>query len=244
MKGRKENRTGLRCGFLFWAALALFFLCAQPAPAGETVLYRDPDGRFTFEYPKAWGQVTVGTNDGFGGRVAARKFSEGPGGRLGGEAVLTRGRVMVDLQALGGLYDAISLEMLPPAIAATVNRELINPGAKNFCDLLGQESHLNLTHPNLKKLNPQVRSAIIGLDHTRNVKPQVIQCVRQGDTVTFHKATTFRAGAVEARQHVYGAIRFLRDRFSSFQLVLGDTRPPAGETLSTLTAVVKSLRLH
>src|SRR6185312_3066055 len=81
--------------------------------------YQDPQNRFVFTYPPEFGALSPGTNDGFGDRVAAihfARFSAGvQGGTLvfGGEAVLTRGFPLFDLQTAGGLYDAITLEIFP-----------------------------------------------------------------------------------------------------------------------------------
>ena len=77
--------------------------------------YTDPQGRFRFEYPASFGAPQRGTNDGFGDRLAAVRFSGLTG--LGGEAVLTRGPLVLDMQALGGLYDPIALEVFPERFA-------------------------------------------------------------------------------------------------------------------------------
>jgi hypothetical protein len=81
------------------AVLAL----AQAEPQRE---YADPARRFRFFSPASFGEPSPGTNDGFGDRVAAIRFSVFSSG-IGGEAALTRGSPVIDLQAAGGLYDAI-----------------------------------------------------------------------------------------------------------------------------------------
>ena len=65
--------------------------------------------QFEFSYPAAFGTVSAGTNDGFEDRVAALRFS----GLRGVEAALTGGFPLVDRQAVGGLYDSITLEIFP-----------------------------------------------------------------------------------------------------------------------------------
>src|SRR5690349_18852341 len=78
----------------------------------STSVYHDPAGRFTFSYPSSFGTTSVGTDDGFEDRVAAVRFSSFPA-RFGGEAALTRGFPLVDIQAAGGLYDQLTLDVLP-----------------------------------------------------------------------------------------------------------------------------------
>jgi hypothetical protein len=85
--------------------------------------YRDPRGRFSFAYPDTFGTTSPGTNDGFGDRVAAVRFSRFPAS-LGGEAALTRGFPLVDLQATGGLYDGITLEIFPEPLRRIVVDQL------------------------------------------------------------------------------------------------------------------------
>ena len=87
----------------------------RPGGAGRSVAVLDPQGRFEFRYPTTFGNPLPGTNNGFGDRVAAIRFSLLPPSplRLGGEAALTRGFPLVDLQAAGGFYDAITLEIFP-----------------------------------------------------------------------------------------------------------------------------------
>src|SRR5438477_9815308 len=92
--------------------LALSALAVLVVQAVPTKPYRDPGGRFTFFYPAAFGIASPGTNDGFGDRVSAVRFSSFPA-RYGGEAVLTRGFPLIDLQAAGGLYDSLTLEIFP-----------------------------------------------------------------------------------------------------------------------------------
>ena len=78
--------------------------------APTTRVYGDPRGRFTFSYPAAFGATSPGTNDGFEDRLAAVRFSTFPA-MFGGEAVLTRGFPLLDLQAVGGLDHALTLEI-------------------------------------------------------------------------------------------------------------------------------------
>ena len=84
-----------------WLAVASALALAQPE---AVVRYTDPQGRFEFAYPAALGDPLPGTNNAFGDRIAAIRFSllSPTPNQLGGEAVLTRGFPLVDLQAAGG----------------------------------------------------------------------------------------------------------------------------------------------
>jgi len=57
----------MRFAFLLFTAEIL--VCAQ------TQNYQDPQKRFAFSYPSEFGASSAGTDDGFGDRVAAVRFS-------------------------------------------------------------------------------------------------------------------------------------------------------------------------
>jgi hypothetical protein len=78
---------------LYVAMLAMLGL-AQGEPQRE---YADPARRFRFSCPASFGEPSPGTNDGFGDRVAAIRFSLFSSA-IGGEAALTRG---CTIRALG-----------------------------------------------------------------------------------------------------------------------------------------------
>src|SRR4030095_3927834 len=85
--------------------------------------YRDPRGRFSFSYPETFGTTSTGAREGFGDGVAAVRVWRFPAS-LGGEAALTRGFPLVDLQAAGGLYDAITLQIFPEPLKTRIRRLL------------------------------------------------------------------------------------------------------------------------
>jgi hypothetical protein len=89
----------------------------QAPPAGWRV-FVDPQGRFEFSYPASFGEPVAGTDSGFRNRVAAVRFLGLAG--LGGEAALTSGFIDVDIQAVGGLYDAIARGVLQDADVPTL----------------------------------------------------------------------------------------------------------------------------
>jgi hypothetical protein len=215
--------------------------------APQTTEYRDPGGRFTFRYPLAFGQPSAGTNDGFGHRVAALRFAGFSSGVrdgrlvLGGEAVLTRGPIRVDLQLLGGLYDAIAAEALPEPLRARVQQALPALSVDTFCAELAKSRHVDLGAPGLDGLPANVRRAIEGVDGMRGRDPVVHVCRTSGDIVTFHKSVPVTDGPGGLRQHFYGALRFLPAPYSSFQLIRGESAAPDPSLLDAMADVVGSL---
>src|SRR5215831_17331212 len=107
-----------------------------------TVDYRDPSGRFSFAYPSAFGATSPGTDNGFRDRAASIRFSRFPA-RLGGEAVVTTGFPLLDLQAAGGLYDGMALQILPEMLRVTVVNQLPRLSPANVCGVLNQTRHVN-----------------------------------------------------------------------------------------------------
>ena len=207
-------------------------VAAQDPGAGWTS-YRDAAGRFSFSYPVAFGATSVGTDSGFGGRTASTRFSMLSG--LGGEAVLTSGPVTVDVQALGGLYDIFARSALPDTELATLLKALPAVTASNFCALLGSTDRLQgLT------LAPRLLAAARELDAVRNVQPVVHQCVAADGVIAFHKEATFVAGAMQGRQHIFGAIRFLTPPYSSFQIVRALPTAPSASDVEVLRQLVRS----
>lgn len=216
-------------------ALAAIALASVEIPAGqEWPTYRDARGRFEFRYPPEYGTPGRGTDDGFGDRVAAVRFSAVTG--LGGEAAVTRGRVVIDIQAAGGLYDAITLQVFPDPVRQRIEALVPPLTLENLCAILGQQDHL----PANPGLDPKIVDVVRSADRSRNVDPKVVQCNRSGSVVTFHKEATFVSGAVKARQHLYGAVRFLVRPYSSFQFVQGSVVPPASGALEAITKMVGS----
>lgn len=218
-------------------ALVVALGCALQPLAGQQswATYRDAQGRFSFEYPSAFGEPGPGTDDGFGGRAAAVRFSDLGG--LGGEAVLTTGPVLVDVQALGGLYDALALQIFPDAMREQVVAARPPVTRESFCELLAVEDHLR----SATDLDAAIRDAVREIDRMRNVDPRVVACRTDADTVVFHKEATYTTGAVSARQHVYGAVRFLEGPYSAFQIVRAGPAPPTNAGLETLERLVRSL---
>lgn len=210
--------------------------------------YADPQNRFSFSYPPAFGNPSQGTNNGFGDRVAAIRFSEFSSGVhagkivLGGEVILTKGFVLVDVQALGGLYDSISLEIFPETMRSNIIANLPTLTATNFCNELARAQHIDLNKSAFASLNQQQKDAIMTIDRTRNIDPKVIRCDVSGNTVAFHKEATFESGQAKSRQNIYGAIRFLQLPFSSIQLIRATVEVPGQETLKDMASVVRSFK--
>ena len=207
----------------------------QPAPA---TVYRDPANRFTFSYPSTYGSIGPGTDDGFQDRVAVFRFSSFPA-RFGGEPALTKGFPLVDLQALGGLYDHLTLGIFPDPLRARVVSQLPRLTLANFCTMLAETQHLDPALPVFASLKPQEREAISGTDVLRNDSPKVIECRTSGDMVTFDKERAFQPGA--PLQHVYGSVRFLTGPYSTFQLIAGGEAPDPS-LMNAIEDLVRSFR--
>ena len=170
----------------------------QQAP---TTVYSDPANRFTFSYPSAYGSIGPGTDDAFQDRVAVFRFSSFPA-RFGGEPALTKGFPLIDLQALGGLYDSLTLSVFPEPLRTRVVSQLPRLTLANFCAALAEPRHLDPTIAAFASLRPQEREAIGGTDMMRNDSPHVIECRTKGDMITFDKERGFAPGWPV--QHVTG----------------------------------------
>jgi hypothetical protein len=219
---------------LLFCATAIALL--QPA---TTTVYRDPAGRFTFSYPSTYGSIGAGTADGYLDRVAAFRFSSFPA-RFGGEPALTRGFPLIDLQALGGLYDSLTLEIFPEPLRTRVVSQLTRLTLANFCAALAAPRHIDPALPVFGSLRPQERDAIGGTDVMRNTNPRVIECRTSGDMITFDKERAFGAGY--PAQHVYGTVRFLTGMYSTFQLIAGGEAPNEA-LLTAIENLVASFRI-
>ena len=198
--------------------------------------YVDSGRRFRFSYPAEFGAPSPGTNDGFQDRVAAIRFAVFSSG-IGGEAALTRGFPVVDIQAAGGLYDAITLEIFPESMRRLIVQALTPLSVTNFCQQIAQEQHLDPQAAAFAGLTAQQKLVIASTDRMRNVSPRVIRCVVDGTTVTFDKEVASQPGG--PRQHVYGAIRFLEGPYATFQIVRAGSSPGL-DVLGQMAALVKS----
>jgi hypothetical protein len=219
------------------AAAALLAALSAVSPGAQApgwTTYRDAQGRFSFDYPQQFGTPDRGTNDGFADRVAAVRFSGLAG--LGGEAVLTRGRVVMDVQALGGLYDPIALEIFPDAMRRQVVAVLPPVTPQSACQLLAAADHV----PADRGLAANVLEAARRVDRMRNVAPRVVRCDVKDGVLAFHKETTFESGFPAVRQHIFGALRFLTAQGDAFQIIRVLATPPAAADLETLERLVRS----
>jgi hypothetical protein len=219
---------------------AWILIVAAMAGIAQTRTYQDPQKRFEFAYPEELGAPSAGTDNGFGDRVAAIRFSEFSAGIhagkiiFGGEAALTKESPQVDLQAAGGLYDEITLQALPRPAALAVRSALPRLTAANFCDAIAREQHADPADPRLTSLTAAEKTALGQVDRMGNLSPKVLRCDVSGDTVTFAKDTE--------QHYVYGAIRFLQPPYSSFQLIRGGGQAPVPAMLQQITDLVNSWR--
>lgn len=222
------------------AALWIGIVCAITSAARlQQVEYRDPQSRFTFSYPQAFGEPSPGTDNGFGDRVAVIRFSVFSRHGIGGEALLGRARPSLDLQAAGGLYDDIVTGALPPATLKAVVAAIPRLSLANVCQQLGRQSHIDLSHAAVAAL-PENQQRGIGMsDVLSNHDPQVLRCDVSGDVVTFDKEAAMTPGGI--RRRVYGAVRFLTGRYAMFEIVrAGGT--PSSEVLDQMRQIVESFR--
>ena len=201
-------------------------LTAQSSPDWQ--IYSDPQKRFTFSFPSAFG---VAESTGFygGDRVAAVRFRV----MIGLEAVLNKGLVTVERQALGGLYDVFARDILPDAHRPAVIAALAPVTADNFCTLMRRTDHV------LKPagLSEKALQAARATDTMGHVAPKIISCQRDGATITFDKEAALGPGS--GRRRVFGAIRFLQGTYSAFQVVGFGPAPPE-DLLATTTRMVES----
>jgi hypothetical protein len=216
---------------------------AQSPPEGWRT-YQDPQSRFQFIYPEAFGSPSPGTDNGFGNRTAAIRFSEFSAGVharriiLGGEAVLTSGPSQIDLQAAGGLYDPITLQIFPARIAAVIQNALPVLTAAAFCDAIGREQHVDPKDKSLSTLADAQRQAIPAVDRMGNIAPKVFRCEVLADTVVFEKESTYDPGGASRR--IYGAVRFLAQPYSTFQVIRGSSDAAPAALLQQITTLVNS----
>jgi hypothetical protein len=224
---------------------AVSFALAQSEPASLRT-YRDTQNRFQFTYPAEFGTTAPGTDSGFRDRTAAIRFtlfSAGVHGGhiiLGGEAVLTSEAPQVDLQAAGGLYDAITLQVFPEPMARVIQNALPVLSPDTFCDAIGRERHLDPADQRLAGLTAKQRTTIASVDSMGNFTSKVLRCDVTGDAVTFEKEAAL--GPAGPSRHIYGAIRFLPAPYSSFQLIRGSGDEPGAALIRQITAVVNSWR--
>ena len=214
------------------SAVAIAAAGRQNAQAGWRT-FVDPDGRFEFGYPESLGPPVRGTDSGFRNRAAAFRFPNLSG--LGGEAALTTGFVDVDIQAVGGLYDSIARGVLQDADLPVLVAALPPLTASNFCSMLGAADRVQGL-----KIPPRLLTAARMLDVMRNVSPVVHRCAVTERVAVFHKEATFESGRMSARQHIFGAVRFLDPPYSSFQVVRGTATPPPSADLDVLERIVRS----
>lgn len=228
-----DQRQVVAAGVLV-AALSAVTPGAQ-APGWTT--YRDARGRFSFDYPQQFGTPGRGTNDGSEDRVAAVRFSGLAG--LGGEAALTRGRVVMDVQALGGLYDPITFDAFPDAMRRQILAVLPPVTPQSGCQLLAVADHV----PGDRGLPANVLELARRLDRMRNVAPRLVRCEVKDGVLVFHKETTFESGLPPVRQHIFGALRFLAPQGDAFQIIRVLATAPAAAELDALERLVRSFSL-
>ncbi|MCX5704269.1 MAG: hypothetical protein NT066_07260 [Candidatus Omnitrophica bacterium] len=246
-------------------AMVIFVIGAFPMTATSEIqagtvsdekwdVYRDPESRFEFSYPANFGiptpDIRVDMPDGDSGEMFFfPQFSHGfSNGKivLEGDFVVRSGRVWVGAQALGGLYDPMTLSALidtfPPALQEKLFEQARNLTNSNFCSELSKAEHITIDNPALVNLSSDRKQAVIELDRMRNLDPKVITCQILDDTVIFDKQVLAQFGKFSSIQHIYGAVRFLKGNFTSVQFIRITHEPPTEKLLETMTKVVQSFK--
>ncbi|MEO7191944.1 MAG: hypothetical protein ABI051_12890 [Vicinamibacterales bacterium] len=208
-------------------------LVAQRPPS-DWLTYNDPQGRFSFAYPPSFGAASVGMDDGFQERAAAVHLQS-----INAEAVLTQGAVLVDRQALGGLYDHLGLQLLPDPQRARVVAALPPLTRENFCAMLTAADHVDR-----RPVPADVLAAARKVDRFGHTDPQVQVCDGTDASIRFSVGSLVDGTAGSPRRFAFGSVRFLGGRYSSFQVVAGGSSTPGASALETFTHVTESFSLR
>ena len=94
---------------------------------------------------------------------------------------------------------------------------------QSACQLLAVADHV----PADRGLPANVVELARRLDRMRNVAPRLVRCDVMDGVLVFHKETTFESGLPAARQHIFGALRFLTAQGDAFQIIRALATPPA-----------------
>ncbi len=215
-------------------------------------VYQDLQNRFRFSYPTGFGTPRKDNRmdmpDGDTGEtIFFPSFSYGiRHGKqvLEGNLVIRSGRVWVNAQALGGLYDPTCIRALidtfPPDLQEKLRKQAASLTTANFCNELSKDEHISINDPSLSNMTIQQKKAITQLDRMRNLEPKVISCKVLGNIVIFHKKIVAKFGQFSNPQHIYGAISFRKGVFSSVQFIRITTDSPNDKLLDTMAEVVRS----
>ena len=106
---------------------------------------------------------------------------------------------------------------------------------------LAHSAALVSSEPVTKILSQKMKEGIMNMDRMRNHRPEMVLCKFSRNTVSFHKKASFQQGT--PKQHIYGAVRFVRSPYSSFQMVRVGNDPPDRKLIEIMTRVVNSIRI-
>jgi hypothetical protein len=219
------------------------------AGAGTDTIYTDPLGRFSFRYPKRFGEVIQGSESAYGGRAVSLRF------RLNwrrlsrphepaGEIVITQGRVTIDQGACGLLYDAdLARQLFREDEWARVLDALPPLSLATFCDALKSESPLQLDAKSLGGLDSGRIKLITLMDGLGHRDPEVRLCQRDGDGILFHEVATEERDPRSGRRHIFGCVRFLGGQYSSVQYVQKSPAAPPLRHLVAIRDMIRSVRI-
>jgi hypothetical protein len=144
----------------------------------------------------------------------------------------------VDFQAAGGLYDHFAVQVLPDAMRTRIEAVLPALTVETFCDVLAKADH-TVGLP----LTADVLNAARAANRLQYIEPCVERCDRHGDVIRFSRTAAVSAAAAAPRPHVYGAIRFLQGRVSSFQVVGRSSDAPPAAQVDAMWRMAESFSL-
>lgn len=258
---RRWSRSASTAFVLFAVVLAASCGSKQEEPAAEAestrfvslpdsvtrdwVVYEDTLGRFRFLYPPEFGPFAEGSGSGSRERLAALRpmgfaaLGRASGVFRGGEVVLTRGPILMDYSAAGGLRDYFGRDGFPDSIEKVLNARLTPITPENLCRLLGDTEPFLLDSLGLTHLSPDLRGWLVRLHRDDHENPVVHYCERMDRIVVFHE-TSGEDSPSEPDRHVYGAVHFLAGEYSSFQFVVMSSHSPLPFELGQIVWMLRS----
>ena len=124
----------------------------------------------------------------------------------------------------------ITLEIFPQPIRNLILKSLEPLTASNFCAAIARERHVDAASAVFASLTSRQKEAVSNVDRMGNINPKLVSCQLEGDTIRFDKEVAFQEQG--PRNHLYGAIRFLREPYSTFQLIRGSPNAPSARPCS------------
>ncbi|HYC83319.1 MAG TPA: hypothetical protein VEB60_02125 [Candidatus Paceibacterota bacterium] len=219
----------------------------KPQAADPLISYRDEKLGISFSHPASFGSTSPGVyRDGTAAVIHFDTFSgsisDQPQQNEGEATIFTTPNRFTGY-LLGGLYDPLSRGTAGSDVLKEIDRQLPIISIGNFCEELNRPTHLDPAKLKgakaFESLTPVQQHSLLDIDLMRSINSKVVACDRINDeTVIFHK--TAQDNAETPYVHVYGAIRFLKTPYASFQIVKRSFTEPSKQDINTLGALVTS----